>query len=113
MLRLMSVSDRDRDVTAVQEQRAEGRYRLVARQEEIVHLVCCRDVSWRKTFCGADGVEINPAAEIVCTMCLEEAGAMRPGWASGEGIVCPVDGNRCPDEHEIDLRIARESDFTE
>ncbi|GAA0641739.1 hypothetical protein GCM10010174_75260 [Kutzneria viridogrisea] len=91
-----------------QEQRTEARYRLVARPEEITHLVCCRDVSWRRTFCGEEGLEINPAAREVCAMCMEEAAAMRPDWLSGSELRCPVDGNPCPDEAEIDRRIARE-----
>lgn len=83
---------------------------LVLRVERVlVILVCCRDVSWRKTFCGEDGSEINPAAQIICTMCIDEAESMHPGWLSSGGILCPVDGNRCPDVDEIDLRIERET----
>jgi hypothetical protein len=81
-------------------------YRLSANPEEIAHLVCCRDVSWRVAFCGFENTEVNPAAEIICTMCLEEVSRLRPDFASDPEMTCPVDGNCCPDEAEIDQRIA-------
>lgn len=84
------------------------RLRLIARPDEIAHLVCCRDVVWRTAFCGVQSEEINPAAEMICSMCLEEAEALLPGWALGDTVVCPVDGNACPPEAEIDERIMRE-----
>lgn len=90
----------------------ETRYRFVANPEEITHLVCCRDFSWRVAFCGFEGIEVNPAAEIICAMCLEEVSRLRPDLASGQEIICPVDGNRCPDEDEIDRRIAGATDST-
>ncbi len=82
-------------------------YRLVPDPDELVHLVCCRAESWRTAFCGAECDDINPVATVACTMCLEEAEAMRPGCLAGAEIVCPVDGVPCPEDHEIDLRIAR------
>jgi hypothetical protein len=84
------------------------RLRLVARPDEIAHLVCCRDAVWRTAFCGVQSEEINPAAEMICSMCLEEVEALLPGWALGETVICPVDGNACPPEAEVDERIMRE-----
>ncbi len=83
-------------------------YHLIDRPDEITHLVCCRDASWRVAFCGAEETEINPVAEVICAMCVAEARAMRPEFDTDEELVCPVDGNRCPNEPEIDERIARE-----
>ncbi|PNE32867.1 hypothetical protein AF335_15165 [Streptomyces eurocidicus] len=77
--------------------------------DDIGHLVCCRDVSWRTAFCGIEGDTINIAVETYCTMCLEQAEAMRPGWLADPGMFCPVDGQPCPDEHDIDQRIAEET----
>jgi hypothetical protein len=85
-------------------------FRLVARPDEIAHLVCCRDASWKVAFCGAEGDEINPAAEVICSMCVAEARAMRPQLDQDDEPTCPVDGNPCPEEFEIDMRIAREAD---
>lgn len=99
----MSLPGTDQDVAV------DARYRLVARAEKITHLVCCRDVSWRRTFCGAGQTQINLTATVICSMCLDEAEAMRPGCTSSIGEACPVDGNPCPDDPEIDLRIARET----
>jgi hypothetical protein len=90
-------------------QRTEPAYSLVAKPDEITHLVCCRDVSWGRAFCGAEETEINLAATVPCTMCIEQAEVMLPGCLTNDPILCPVDGNPCPDEHEIDLRIAREA----
>jgi hypothetical protein len=105
----MAIPARRSQAAPDQERWAEVQYKLVARPDEITHLVCCRDVSWRTTFCGAEEQEINPAAEIVCTMCVEAAEAMLPGCTSDLVGTCPVDGNPCPPEHEVDLRIARET----
>lgn len=85
------------------------RLELISDPDDIVHLVCCRDVVWRVAFCGAEETKVNPAAETACTMCVEEARAMLPDFDAGDHPRCPVDGNPCPDEHEIDLRIARET----
>ncbi|GAA2270808.1 MULTISPECIES: hypothetical protein [Kitasatospora] len=104
---------RAQDSTTAREQQVEGHLQLTPDREKITHLVCCRDASWRTAFCGTPGHAINLAAEIICAMCLETAEAMHPGWLSnGMGYVCPVDGNPCPDDHEVDLRIARETDPT-
>lgn len=91
------------------EAHTETEFRLSADPDEIGHLVCCRDLSWSRAFCGAEGDTINLAVEMVCTMCVEQAEVMRPGWMAEPEIVCPVDGQPCPDEHEVDQRIARET----
>jgi hypothetical protein len=83
--------------------------RLDAGPDEITHLVCCRALSWRRAFCGVEQDTINATAELLCTMCVEQAEAMWPGWRADPETFCPVDGQSCPDEHEIDLRIAWES----
>ncbi|GAA1165826.1 hypothetical protein GCM10009664_37190 [Kitasatospora gansuensis] len=83
--------------------------RLNADPDDIGHLVCCRDPSWRTAFCGIDSDTINLAVTTVCTMCIEQAEAMRPGFLAELGTNCPVDGHPCPDEHETDLRIAQET----
>ncbi|MGW2369431.1 hypothetical protein ACWCZ5_28100 [Streptomyces sp. NPDC001667] len=89
--------------------RTEPSFRLDADPDEIGHLVCCRDPSWRTAFCGAEADTVNVAVETLCTICVERAEAMWPGyWADPERF-CPVDGQPCPDEHDIDLRIAWET----
>ena len=78
--------------------------------DELVHLVCCRDVSWRRAWCGEESDRLSVSIERVCSMCLEEAERLRPGWASSpDGNVCPVDGNPCPCPAEVDDEIARRS----
>jgi hypothetical protein len=85
-------------------------FQLVERANEITHLVCCRDVSWRTAFCGAaEEAAVNVDARHICSMCMEQAEASRPGWASGPDLVCPIDDRLCPTEQEIDARIARET----
>jgi hypothetical protein len=75
--------------------------------DEVVHLVCCRDVSWRRAFCGEENETLALSFEHVCTMCVEEAERMRPGWAhSGPVNTCPVDGPPCPAESELEDVIA-------
>jgi hypothetical protein len=92
---------------------AEGGYQLIIKPDDIVHMVCCRDTSWGTAFCGEPtSEEINVGAQHPCTMCIEQAEAMLPGSSTSEENRCPVDGNRCPDEHEINLRIARATDPT-
>lgn len=93
--------------------RSDAAYRLVANAHEITHIVCCRDVSWRTTFCGIRGADsINPAAETFCTMCLDAMEAMSPGCVSAPVKMCPVDQRGCPDEHDVLLRSADETDPT-
>lgn len=89
---------------------ARAELRLVSDAELLTHLVCCRDVSWQRTFCGLSGADsVNPAAEVLCTMCLDAMEAMSPGCVSAPVKLCPVDDRRCPDPHEIDLRTAAET----
>lgn len=88
----------------------ETAYRLAPDAEDITHFVCCRS-DWGTAFCGIrDEKNINPAARIICTMCVEVAERMLPGCLSNGEPVCPMDKLPCPDEHEINLRIARETD---
>jgi len=72
---------------------------------EITHLVCCRD-SWGTTFCGTgtEGLRINLAAEIICSMCIEEGIRLSRGEF---GVACPLDHLPCPDDPEVDDRIDR------
>ncbi len=74
--------------------------------DEVVHLVCCRDVSWRKAFCGEENDAVATSYDNVCTMCAEEAERLRPGWCSSSPNTCPVDGRPCPSEAEVDRLIA-------
>lgn len=64
--------------------------------EELVHLVCCRDGSWETGFCGEPGGDVNLAATVVCTMCVEVVERMAPGALSSSPPRCPVDGVPCP-----------------
>ncbi|WP_157878747.1 hypothetical protein [Streptomyces sp. CT34] len=51
----------------------------------------------------------NLNVETLCTMCVEQTEAIWPRyWADPEWF-CPVDGQTCPDEHEMDQRIAWET----
>lgn len=79
--------------------------------DEVVHLVCCRDVSWRRAFCGEENDRmVSGSFDRVCSMCVDEAETMRPGWASSpEGNVCPVDGRPCPSAAELDAETSRRS----
>ncbi|KWT57160.1 hypothetical protein ADL21_35765 [Streptomyces albus subsp. albus] len=83
--------------------------RLSSNPDDISHLVCCWQMRWRTSFCGAQGDTVSMAAETLCTMCAEQAEVMWPGvWADPESF-CLVDGQACPDEHDVDLRIAWET----
>src|SRR4051812_42478316 len=75
---------------------------------EIVHLVCCRAPSWDVAFCGEPGRNVNLAAKMVCSICVEVAEQRRPGAVDADTLRCPDDGRPCPSEHEVDLRILRE-----
>ena len=78
--------------------------------DEVVHLVCCRDVSWRRALCGEPGDRLALEPRHVCSMCVEEAKRLQPGWTLlQEQYRCPVDGRLCPSEAEIDEEIARRS----
>jgi hypothetical protein len=82
--------------------------RLTSDEDEIMHLVCCRDTTWAVALCGESSDQINLAGTVVCTMCVDVAEQLRPGCLSQDPLICPKDGEPCPDEHEIDLRILHE-----
>ncbi len=80
---------------------------LVDQPDAVTHLVCCRSDDWRRTFCGStDSDAVNVTAQRYCAMCVEEAESALPGWTGAEHRVCPRDGRRCPDDAELDARIA-------
>jgi hypothetical protein len=81
---------------------------LISDEDEIMHLVCCRDTTWAVALCGEPSDHINLAGTVACTMCVDVAEQLRPGCLSQDPLICPKDGKPCPDEHEIDLRILRE-----
>lgn len=83
---------------------------LVDQPDEVTHLVCCRSTDWRHTFCGSLETDaVNVTAQRCCAMCVEEAESALPGWTGAAQRRCPVDGRRCPDDAELDARIARET----
>ena len=83
---------------------------LVDEPDEITHLVCCRSTDWRQTFCGSlESEAVNVTAQRYCAMCVEEAESALPGWTDATERRCPRDGRRCPDEAELDARIAHET----
>lgn len=87
----------------------EPSFTLATDGDAIAHLVCCREASWEIAFCGEREEVIAMEATGVCTMCIEVAKGRHPAWdMSAEVATCPNDGEPCPDEHEIDLRILRE-----
>lgn len=51
---------------------------------------------------------IDLAAEVLCTMCADEAEDRLPGWSTKDPRLCPWERRPCPDDHELDLRILRE-----
>ncbi|MBT2384502.1 hypothetical protein [Streptomyces sp. ISL-11] len=102
----MSPSTANQNVSASEVLSAFG---LQSIPEEIGHLVCCREPSWRTAFCGVQGDTINVAVKTICTMCVEQAETIWPGWWADPETFCPVDGQPCPDEHDIDQRIAWET----
>jgi hypothetical protein len=69
--------------------------------DEVVHLVCCRDLEWRTAMCGYEEPKTTIARDprILCTMCLEVFGRM-----IGPGP-CPIDDQPCPDDDTIDRLI--------
>jgi hypothetical protein len=69
--------------------------------DEVVHLVCCRDLDWRRALCGYEEPEMTIARDprILCSMCMEVFGReLGPG-------PCPIDDQPCPDDDEIDRII--------
>lgn len=76
--------------------------------DEVAHIVCCREPEWRVALCGEAGDSINLTPQMVCTICMEVALQRLPTFLENDPTLCPVDHQPCPDEHEIDLRILRE-----
>lgn len=73
------------------------------------HIVCCRDLDWRRSFCGFQDPDpvIMMDASNLCTMCIEAVGGLDGPLAHGQ---CPVDDQPCPPEEEID-KIIEERTF--
>lgn len=84
----------------------EAKHRIVENPDEVAHLVCCRDMDWRKAVCGHEDTEaeIAMSADVFCTMCVEVW--ISHGTEPGSGT-CPFDDQPCPDDEELD-RIIRE-----
>lgn len=63
----------------------EAKYRLSDNPEELAHLICCRDLEWRRALCGY--VEEDPKlmheSQNMCTMCVETSRGW--GWSLGTG----------------------------
>ncbi|KQQ81458.1 hypothetical protein [Arthrobacter sp. Leaf137] len=82
----------------------ETKYELGENPEDFAHMVCCRDLDWRKAICGY--VEENPTimhhSHNICTMCVETAESM--GVVVGERQ-CPIDDQPCPPDEEVDRMI--------
>jgi hypothetical protein len=71
---------------------------------ELDHLVCCRDVEWRRALCGyihEDPSQLHDS-DTVCTRCIETAESM--GTVPGDRQ-CPIDKHPCPDEVELQRMI--------
>ncbi len=43
--------------------------------DEVVHLVCCRDVPWETASCGEPGGHANLAATVLCTVAASPSGS--------------------------------------
>lgn len=89
----------------------EVKYNLSDNPEELTHVVCCRDLDWRKALCGYVEEEPNimTVVETLCTMCVETAEAMGAAMGSRQ---CPIDNQECPPEEEIDRMIAERASRT-
>lgn len=83
----------------------EAKYKLGENPEELAHIVCCRDLDWRRAICGY--VEEEPTlvydSDNICTMCVETAESMGSAMGSRQ---CPIDDQECPPMEEIDRMIA-------
>lgn len=84
-------------------------FEVIEETDEIAHLVCCRDVSWRRAWCGEENDQIVSRMDVICTMCLEVADQKNPGWRFRDPCECPIDGQPCPSDEELDAIIARRS----
>lgn len=96
--------------TVVERHRAtEPHFELTDHSDEIAHLVCCRGPDWSVALCGEVNTSITLSAEMLCSMCVEVA-ASDAGWdLRADPPRCFRDGEPCPDEPDIDLRILDES----
>lgn len=83
----------------------EVKHNLSDNPEELTHLVCCRDLDWRKALCGYSEEEphLMTVVETFCTMCVETAARMGAPMGSRQ---CPIDNHECPPEEEVDRMIA-------
>ena len=64
---------------------------------------------WEFAFCGEPADSINLSATMACTLCVEAAKSRLPSWdLFADPPICPNDGECCPGQAEIDLRILRE-----
>lgn len=56
----------------------EAKYKMSENPEEMAHLVCCRDIEWRRGFCGyiEEDPNLIPDPTNVCTMCVETVESM-------------------------------------
>ena len=86
---------------------AEPEVVLVADAEAITHATCCRDTDWSVAVCGAAASQLNPAAEVVCSMCVEEILRLCPDALDHDPPLCFRTREPCPDAHEVDLEILR------
>jgi hypothetical protein len=87
-----------------------NRLTLSSNENDLLHLVCCREPEWKAAFCGYETDVIDLTGNTVCTMCIEVARQRDSQFGTREIATCPIDLRPCPDEHEIDLRILREVD---
>lgn len=78
----------------------EATYGLIENPGKLDHLVCCRDVEWRRALCGyiAKDPSLLHDSDTGCTRCIEVAGSM--GGDPGNQQ-CPLDNKPCPDEAEM------------
>ncbi len=78
--------------------------------EAVDHLVCCRR-PWNRALCGADLEEasVTIIVDRLCSMCMEVAmsGLAEHGYVLEdlERAICPLTGENCPSEDEIDEKI--------
>jgi hypothetical protein len=89
----------------------EAKYKLGENPDELAHVVCCRDLDWRRAICGY--VEEEPTvlheSDNICTMCVETAERM--GVVIGDRQ-CPIDNQPCPPDDEVDRMIAERTSRT-
>jgi hypothetical protein len=77
----------------------EAKFKLNENPDELAHLICCRDLDWRKAACGYEEPDptIMMEANVICTMCIEAVGGLT---ALAEGR-CPFDDQPCPDDETL------------